>query len=131
MPHPPVQLGSATPNLGGAVVPQGNPGLAVKAMADVSAAVKILEGALPNIPIGSPLHSEVLNSTKSLIKHLQDGGESNPQEQIMSLLNMARSAAQAQPMQALMRMQGGGPNQAPVIGAPAGGAPPSPLARAA
>lgn len=96
-------------------------------MADVGAAVKLLEGALPHIPMGSPLHSEVLNSTKSLIKHLQDGGDSNPQEQIMSLLNMARSAAQAQPMQALMRAYGGGaPGQPPAIGAP-----PNPLMRVA
>ena len=98
---------------------QPNMGNAVKAMSDVRNAVKMLESALPNIPIGSPLHTEILNSTKALLKHLQPG-DGNAGLDLMSLLQMARGAAQAQPMQALMK-QGAPPNTPPAI---APGAPP-------
>lgn len=74
----------------------------MKAMADVRNAVQMLESALPHIPMGSELHGEVLNATKSLLKHLQPGDQ-HPGLDMMSLLQMARQTAASQPMQALMR----------------------------
>lgn len=121
--RPPGMMPTATPQVGAGVTAQGNPGLAVKAMHDVSAAIKLLEGALPNIPMGSPLHTEVLNSVKSLVKHQQDAGEANPQAQIMALMNALRGAQQSQPMAALMRMGGGQPQ--PALGAPSPAAAPA------
>ena len=115
-PKPP---GSTPPNLGPVASPQPNMGNSVKAMSDVRNAVKMLESALPNIPIGSPLHGEILNSTKALLKHLQPG-DGNSGLDLMSLLQMARGASQSQPMQALMK-QAPQPNAPPAM---AMGAPP-------
>lgn len=112
-PHPPALPGAAAPpNLGAATTPQGNPGLAVKAMSDVRNAVTMLESALPHIPIGTPLHSEILNATKSLLKHLQPG-EQNAGIDLMQLVQMARQQAANQPMAAMMRQFQ--PNQPPAI----------------
>ena len=119
----PNPLAPATPQLGAAVSPQGNPGLAVKAMADVRNAVQMLESAIAHLPMGSELHVEVLNSIKSLTKHLSAGGEQNKGLDLMSLLQMARGASQAQPMQTLNRAFPGNPNAPPAL-APPGGAPP-------
>jgi len=101
---------------------QPNMGNAVKAMSDVRNAVKMLESALPSIPIGSPLHGEILNSTKALLKHLQPG-DGNSGLDLMSLLQMARGASTSQPMQALMK-QAPAPNTPPALAAPS----PTPLA---
>lgn len=104
---PPAQIGPA-------VSPSPNAGLAVKAMSDVRNAVKMLETALPQIPMGTPLHAEILNATKSLLKHLHPGDQSSGLE-LMSLLQMARHAAQAQPMQALQRAFPQNPAAPPVL----------------
>ena len=123
----PGPLGAPPPQMGAAVSPQGNPGLAVKAMSDVRNAVQMLESALPHIPMGSPLHVELLNSVKSLTKHLAEDGSENKGLDLMSLLLMARSASQAQPMQALNRAFPGNPNAPPAVSLPGG----PPMARAA
>jgi hypothetical protein len=115
---PPNPLAPPTPQLGAAVSPQGNPGLAVKAMGDVRNAVQMLEAALPHIPMGSELHVEVLNSVKALTKHLSSGGEQNKGLDLMSLLAMARNASQAQPMQALNRAFPTNPGGPPAMGPP-------------
>lgn len=111
-PRPPLAASAAPPNLGAATTPQGNPGLAVKAMSDVRNAVTMLESALPHIPMGTPLHGEILNATKSLLKHL-NAGDQNPGLDLMSLVQMARTQAQQQPMAALMRNFQG--NQPPAL----------------
>lgn len=108
--------GSTPPNIGPVVSPQANMGNAVKAMSDVRNAVKMLESALPNIPIGSPLHTEILNSTKALLKHLQPG-EGNAGLDLMSLLQMSRQAATAQPQQALLKQLAPPPNAPPAMAA--------------
>ena len=95
-------------------MPQGNPGNAVKAMSDVRNAVKMLETALPAIPMGSPLHTEILNTTKALLKHLQPG-DGSPGLDLMSLLQMARNNAQAQPMQTLAKAFPNTPNAPPAV----------------
>ena len=110
-PKPPA---AAPGNLGPVTTPQPNMGNSVKAMSDIRNAVKMLESALPNIPMGSPLHAEILNSTKSIIKHLQQGDGSAGLD-LMSLLQMARGASQAQPMQALMKAFPNQPNAPPAL----------------
>ena len=96
-------------------------GSSVKAMSDVRNAVKMLETALPNIPMGSPLHTEILNSTKSLLKHLSPG-DGNSGLDLMSLLQMARSAQQSQPQQALQRAFPSQGNTPPAVAPPAAAA---------
>ena len=125
--HPPGgPTGAPPPQIGAAVSPQGNPGLAVQAMGKVRTAVKMLQEALPQLPMGGELHVEVLNSVKSLTKHLESGDQNKGMD-LMELLNMARAAKEAQPMQALNRAFPSSQNAPPALAG--GGAPP--MARAA
>jgi hypothetical protein len=124
-------LAAAPANTGGAVAPQGNAGNAMAGLDKVKIAVKALQDALPSIPMGSALHTKVLNAAKDLSKELGSaseggGGAGN----IQALLQMIQQAKQNAPNAALARM-------APP--APGGGAPamphpmpmPSPAAAAA
>jgi hypothetical protein len=72
----------ATPNVGPAAQPQGMGGNVAMAMIQIHNAIQDLEKALPMIPMGSPLHAELLKATTSIIKHLPPGSE-NPQLQLM------------------------------------------------
>lgn len=87
----------------------------------------MLEQALPNIPMGSPLHDDVLKTITNLGKHMQPG-EGGQGMDMQSLLQMARQQAQQQPMSALSRMFPQQPNQPPAMppggGAPGAGGPP-------
>lgn len=118
----------ARPNIGPVTTPQPNAGAAAAAMQDVQNAVRMLEQALPKIPMGTPLHTEILSATTKLSKHMQPG-EGHQGLELQSLLQMARQASQQSPMAALSRMMPQ-PNQAPAMPAagPGGGAPPMPMA---
>lgn len=100
-PHP--AMAPAPAHAGPATMPQGNQGNAAKAMLDVRNAVKMLEQALPMIPMGSPLHEKIHKVALDLSKELNQGDE-NPALQLQSLVQMMRSASQSQPMNALGRM---------------------------
>lgn len=115
VPHPPV-AGAPPSQLGAAALPAANAGLAMKALSDVRNAVSMLENALPHIPMGSELHTEVLNTIKGISKHLQNAAPQNSGIDLMSLLQMARHAAQAQPMQTLMRAYPQNPAAPPALG---------------
>ena len=127
-PPPPGGMPPAAPAIGPATLPQGNPGNAAKAMNDVRNAVRMLEEALPKIPMGSPFHEAVMKAAQGLLKHLQPGDGNNGLE-LQSLLQAAKQQSQGAPMAALMRMgqPGGGGGMPPAMpppgGAP-GGAPP-------
>lgn len=123
----PQQVSSGPAHVGPAVAPSGNQGNAAMAMIDVQNAVKLLEKALPMIPMGSPLHGEILNVAKSLSKHLSKGDD-NQALGLQSLLQMAKQNQQASPVAALARMFPGA-NAPPAMGG--GGAPPSPEPQAA
>jgi hypothetical protein len=118
----------AKPNTGPATSPQPNAGNEAAAMNKVQLALKTLEEALPQIPMGSDLHHEILKITTQLSKKLQPGTGS-PGLQMQELLQMARGQAQSAPMQALARMQApaDAPPAMPGGGAPGGG-PPMPMA---
>lgn len=119
-PHP--TMVPAPAHAGPATMPQGNQGNAAKAMLDVRNAVKMLEQALPMIPMGSPLHEKIHKVALDLSKELNQGDE-NPALQLQSLVQMMRSASQAQPMNALGRMF---PGQSPTTPPATGGASPPP-----
>jgi hypothetical protein len=91
-------------------------------MIEVSNAVKMLEKALPMIPMGSPIHEKILNFAKDIAKNMSQG-DGNQALEINSLVQMARQAAQQAPVNQLARMF---PQQAaqqpPAMG---GGAPPA------
>lgn len=115
----PNPMAAAKPNLGGATAPQANQGNMMAALGKVKVAIEALQGALPSIPMGSPLHTEVLSAAKNLAKHLDQDEQKGPSTQ--DLMAMMQQAKQAAPMQALGRMQGAAPPASPAMpqGAPA------------
>lgn len=118
---------AAKPNIGPVTPVQPHAGGAAAALNEVRNAVTMLEKALPQIPMGSPLHTEILQTTQKLAKHLTPG-EGNQGLELQSLLQMARQASQQQPMAALSRLMPP-PGGAPAMpGGEGGGAPPMPMA---
>ncbi len=102
-PAPASPLAAPPANVGGASVNQGNPGNAAAALVDVQNAVKMLQDALPKIPMGSKLHTKLLNALKSISEELQAGSE-NPQLQQQSLTNQLKQNQQQAPLAALSRL---------------------------
>lgn len=127
-------MAGARPNIGPVTTPQPNAGSAAAAMSKVRNAVSMLEEALPGIPMGTPAHTEILNTLTKLSKTFSGEGGGGGQKGIdlMTLLQSARQASQASPMAALSKMMQppGAPPAMPGAepgGAP-GGAPPMPMA---
>ena len=111
MPQPP----QAPPaGIGGATMPQPNPGNQSAALSKVKVAVQALQEALPSIPLGTPVHEDVMNSIKSLAKHFEKDAES-PALSMQALVQMARAAGQHNQMAALSRMQPPSPNTPPAM----------------
>lgn len=121
-PQLPPSMAPAAPNMGPGVAQQGNQGNSAAAMIEVTNAVKMLEKALPMIPMGSPIHEKILNFSRDIAKNLTSGDD-NQALQINSLIQMARQAAQQAPVSRLAQMfpSGAGAQGAPAM--PQGGAP--------
>lgn len=121
-------MGAARPNIGPVTTPQPHAGNASAAINDVQNAVKMLEKALPAIPMGTPLHAEILAAATKLAKHL-GAGSGNEGLELQSLLQMARQASSSAPMAALSRMMPS-PQTPPAMpgGEAGGGAPPPAMA---
>ena len=95
---------------------QSNPGNIGAAMLDVRNALQMLQRALPNIPMGSPLWKTVHDTVGKL-------GKDVGQEQPMSLLNQSALSLIKQrsqnPMAGQMaKMMGGDPNAPPAMPQP-------------
>lgn len=125
-PTPPVSanpaLAAAKPNLGGATAPQANQGNAMAALGKIKVAIQAMQDALPSIPMGSPLHTDVLKCAQSLSKHM-DQQQQQEGVPVQALAQMAQQAKQAQPMNALARMGAQQPPTSPAM--PGAGAPPA------
>lgn len=109
-------------NLGPHTIPQSNPGNVLQAMQKIQAATQMITEAIPQIPMGTPLHAAVLKIATELTKHLGEA-KSSAQEQIQQLLQAVHSQRQAGQMQTLNRVAPP-PNQPPAMmppGAPPGG----------
>lgn len=100
-------------------------GSAVQGMSKVKLGLEALQAALPMIPMGSELHTDLMQAVSKISKHLGDkGGEGGGGAQIQQLLEMLRNAKmQGAPPQAGMMPPGGGGAPPPPPGA---GAPPPP-----
>lgn len=100
-------------------------GSAVQGMAKVKLGLEALQAALPMIPMGSELHTDLMQAVSKISKHLGDkGGEGGGGAQIQQLLEMLRNAkTQGAPPQAGMMPGAGGAPPPP----PGGGAPPPPM----
>jgi hypothetical protein len=100
------------PNMGPVSQPQGMAGNSAIAMVKIHTALKKLQEALPELPMGSPLHIALMKGVESILKHIPPGSD-NPQLALMELQQEMRAAAQQQPMAALNRLfpqpGGGGP----------------------
>lgn len=103
-PSPGLPPGTQPPrgNVGPVTQPQTNPGNSTAAMLDVRNALQLLQRALPNIPMGSPIHGDILDVVRKLSKHAAEEG---PQSMLnQSLLTMIRERAQNPMAQAMGRM---------------------------
>lgn len=109
--------GAAPAHAGPGTMPQGNQGNQAAAMMSVRNAVKMLEQALPMIPMGSPLHEKIHKVALDLSKELTQG-EENPALQLQSLVQMMRSASQQQPMSALSKLAAPSPTAPPASAEP-------------
>lgn len=103
---PPAFTGKPPVGHSPAMTPSGNPGLAANAMAQVREAVSLLQMALPNIPMGSELHSKVLKTITDLSKSAP-ASEASPGIQQTAIKDLAAQQQQMAPMVALMRSMGG------------------------
>jgi hypothetical protein len=127
-------MAGAKPNIGPVTTPQHNAGTAAAGLSKVRNAITMLEEAIPMIPMGTPIHTELLGMATKLTKLLSGGGAGGEKGiDLRSLLDSARQQSQSSPMAALGRMmpqQGGAP--AMPGGAPggeaSGGAPPPAMA---
>ena len=122
-PSLPPSMSPAPSNMGPGTMPGGNQGNSALAMIDVKNALSMLQKSLPMIPMGSPVHSDILNAVKTLSKHVgQDGG--NQGLELQSLMQLIKSQTQQAPLAALSRLYpGGGPNLPPAMGAAPGPTP--------
>lgn len=123
---PPGLMGGP-PGIGPMGAPQGNPGNALAAISKVKSAVTLLQEALPAIPMGSDVHTDVLKAVGMLAKH-SDQGQATDQSQITQLMAMIQKLATQQPNAALQRLaHPPGPNAPPALPPPpAPGGPPGP-----
>lgn len=85
-----------------------NPGNEAAAKMDITSGLKFLQRALPNLPMGSDLHTDILKAVMSISKHASQPGEpEGPQAQ--NIQSMARQMGQNAHQVAAMRQVGGGP----------------------
>jgi hypothetical protein len=98
----------------------GNPGLAANASSQVHEAVKLLQIALPNLPIGTPPHAAVVKAVDALAKAFP-AAEQQPGVQATALRDLQHNSQQQAPLMALMRQMGGGQGDGGAGMPPAGG----------
>lgn len=82
-------------------------GNAAGAQEKVAQAVKLLELALPDLPMGAEVHKAVSGAISSLAKHAPQS--SDPGLSQSALRDLMQHAAQQAPLMALMRGQGAAP----------------------
>jgi hypothetical protein len=90
---------------------------------DIQNGLKLLQRALPNIPMGTQLHTDVLQAVGRIAKHMGEAGEQGGLH-ASSMMQMIRQQQAQAPQLAAMRAMGGGPTNPG--GPPATAAPPPP-----
>lgn len=95
-------------------------------MAKLEVGLKALQDALGGLPMGSPIHTAVLEALTKIGKHMpQGGGAQDPQAMIQQLAMLAREAKAAPQQQAaLAGLMGPGAGAPPMGGGPV---PPPPV----
>jgi hypothetical protein len=110
-------------NVGPGTTPGANQGLQAAATLDIQNGLKMLQRALPNVPMGTPLHTDILKAVGSIAKHMGEAGGEGGLHASGMMQMLKQQAAQA-PQLAAMRAMGGGPTNPG--GPPATPAPPMP-----
>src|ERR1700679_2311758 len=113
----PPSLAPAQANAGPVAVPQGAQGNTAQALSLVRNGLEMFQKALPMIPMGSPLHADLLKATSSVSKHMEQSA-ANKGVDVQSLLQMARQNSQQSPLDALNRLHPQPPSAAPAMPTP-------------
>ena len=115
----PSPLTQSPANAGSATMPQGNAGNIQSALVKIKAAAKMLEEALPLIPVGSEEHEKLAKIVTELSKGIGKAS-SNPQLEAASLQSAAQNVVKNAPMANMARMFSaqGGQGQAPAAPQP-------------
>ncbi len=107
MPLPPSLSGTPPPGSSPGSALSGTPGLAANAMSQVHEAIKLLQIALPNLPIGTHPPASGVKAVDTLAQAFPSA-EQQPGIQQTQLRYLQQNAQQQAPLQALMRSMGGG-----------------------
>jgi hypothetical protein len=109
-------------------MPSANPGEQAKALTQVREALKILEGALPNLGSGTKPYTAVLKAISDINKHVAAGNEV-PGVQQTALRDLSQQAQKNGMLQSLVKSMGSSGTGGNAPGAPSlpassgGGAP--------
>ena len=104
-----------------AATPSANLGAQAHAAGQVKNALIMLEKALPELALDSPLHAAVRTSFNALAKHLPAAGGQDAGLQQSMLRDLALRQQQTSPLVAAMQAKAGG--APPTGGQPSGAAP--------
>jgi hypothetical protein len=96
-------------NAGPGTTPGANQGNMAAAKLDIGNGMKMLQRALPNIPMGSPLHTDILQAVGKISKHMAEDGQADGGLHASGMMQMIRQQAAQAPQLAAMRAMGGGP----------------------
>lgn len=121
MPLVPPQMRPPVGNTGPASPPTGNPGLTADALTKVREAVNILQMALPQLPVGSEPHKEVLKAITGLSKSVP-ASSAVPGVQQTTLADLSQQAQKTSMFQnvqrALQAQQAENPGSPPAVQPP-------------
>jgi hypothetical protein len=85
------------------VAPQSQPGNAASALQKINSAAKLINDALPDVPLGTDFHNDLLKLATQINKIISNA-PAQPGPQATQLSQLARQVAQQAPAQALARM---------------------------
>jgi len=114
--HPPAGgMGGTGPAITGGPMA----GAAAQGTALVHTALEALQKALPQLPMGTPMHAAVLKAVTDISKHMDKGGTEGGDKSaiIQQLMELARNA-KTNPNAAAAMPQGTPPQAPPMLGAP-------------
>lgn len=111
----PQGMSGPRPNVG-ATQPQANPGNIGAAMLDMRNGLELLQRALPNIPMGSPVWKDLHDVIGKLAKH---ASQEAPMSQLnQSALSMIRARSQNPMAGQMAKLMGSPPNAGPAMPQP-------------
>lgn len=101
----PSPMTQAPANAGSAAMPQANAGNVQAALTKIKAGTKMLQEALPLIPIGHEKHIKLVKILSELSKEIAEVGD-NPQQEAASLQSAAQNVVKQAPQAQMARMFG-------------------------